>query len=86
MSVLVEAARVEPRWHNQQPSSIGPRLFEFVCDHIVPGCTHTDKDESRDALMERVAVHLRERHNLDHRADPVAETLKTTGISFIRPV
>lgn len=60
-------------------------MFEYVCEHIVPGCTHTDKDESREKLMERVAVHLRQKHNLDYQADPIAETLKTTGITFLRP-
>jgi len=64
----------------------GSGLFEYICDRIVPGCKHTDKDESRDKLIERAAVHLREHQDLDHHDDPIAETLSTTGISFIRPV
>lgn len=64
----------------------GSGVFEFVCERIVPGCSHTDRDESREKLMDRVAVHLREHHDLDHRDDPISETLSTTGISFIRPV
>lgn len=55
-------------------------MFKFICDHIVPGCTHTDEDESHEKLMERVGVHLHEHHDLDYTADPVAEALKTTGI------
>lgn len=61
-------------------------MFEYVCDYIVPGCQHTDRDESRDKLMERVGVHLREHHDLDHKDDPISETLKTTGIAYIKPV
>lgn len=60
-------------------------MFEFICDRVVPGCPHKDKAESRDELMERVAVHLREKHGLDYHDAPVAEALKTSGITFIRP-
>jgi len=60
-------------------------LFHFICDHVVPGCTHEDSDPDRDRLLERVGVHLREHHDLDHRDEPIARTLKTTGIVFIRP-
>lgn len=60
-------------------------MFEFVCDRIVPGCDHTDRDEARERLMERVAAHLREHHDLDHRDERVAAALDSTGVTFIRP-
>jgi predicted small metal-binding protein len=60
-------------------------LFEYVCEHLVPGCHHKDRDESRDALLERVAIHLREHHDLDHRDTRTSEALKRTGITYIRP-
>ncbi|HWB90156.1 MAG TPA: DUF1059 domain-containing protein [Acidimicrobiia bacterium] len=59
-------------------------MFKFVCDHIVPGCTHEDQDESRDKLMDRVAIHLREHHDIDHTHDHVAEALRSTGIMVVR--
>lgn len=61
-------------------------MFEYVCDHLVPGCTHKDRDETREKLLDRAAIHLREHHDLDHHDEPIAETLKQTGIVFIRPV
>ena len=61
-------------------------MFHYVCDHLVPGCTHKDEDEIREELLDRVAIHLREHHNLDHRDDRIARSLKTTGITFIRTV
>ncbi|MGD2044215.1 MAG: DUF1059 domain-containing protein [Acidimicrobiia bacterium] len=61
-------------------------MYEYVCEHIIPGCTFTEKDESREKLMERVEVHLKEKHDLDRHDDRIAQALKTTGISFIRPV
>ena len=61
-------------------------MFEFVCDRIIPGCSHEDRDANREKLLERVAIHLREHHDLDHKRDPIAEALKTTGIMPIRPI
>ena len=60
-------------------------MFEFICEHIVPGCSEKDRDESREKLLERVAVHLREHHDLDHRDDRISEALKETGVTFIHP-
>lgn len=61
-------------------------MYKFVCEHIVPGCTHTDEAESREELMERVAVHLDEHHNLDHRQDRIVEVLQTEAIFLVRPM
>jgi predicted small metal-binding protein len=60
-------------------------MFEFVCDHLVPGCTHQDKDESENELRERAAAHYREHHSLNHFNEPIDEVLRHTGINFIRP-
>ncbi len=61
-------------------------MFEFVCEKLVPGCTHRDEAEKREELLERVAIHLREHHNLDHRDEPIAEALKSSGVVFLRPL
>lgn len=58
-------------------------MFEFVCDHLIPGCTHEDRDEDRDKLQERALQHSREHHPEQH--DRIYEALKSTGIVFIRP-
>jgi predicted small metal-binding protein len=58
-------------------------VFEFVCDHLIPGCTHEDRDEDRDKLQERALQHSREHHPEQH--DRIYEALKSTGIVFIRP-
>lgn len=61
-------------------------MFEFVCDHIVPGCNHKHRDEKREEVLDQAVVHLKEHHNLDHRDDPVAKALESTGISQVRSV
>lgn len=60
-------------------------MYEYICEHIIPGCTYTDKDESREKLMERTGAHLTEKHYLDRHDDPIADALNKTGIRFIRP-
>lgn len=59
-------------------------MFRYICDHIVPGCTHKDSDADRDRLLERVGVHLREHHDLNHRDERIAKALKDTGIYYVR--
>lgn len=60
-------------------------MFKFVCEHIVPGCTHEDEDETREKVLERAAAHLSRQHDLNHHDDRIAEALRTTGITFMRP-
>ena len=64
----------------------GCRLYEYICEHVVDGCDHKDRDESRETLMERVRAHLSDYHKLDPDVDPIAETLKKTGVVFIQPM
>lgn len=61
-------------------------MYEYVCEHIIPGCTYTAREESREKLMETIDEHLREKHDLDRHDDRITAALKTTGITFIRPV
>lgn len=61
-------------------------MFEYVCARIIPGCTYTDKDESRDELTERVTAHFEQKHPESQHDERIGEALQTTGITFIRPV
>ena len=60
-------------------------MLEFVCDHLVPGCTHKDHAEREAELLDRAVAHLKEHHNLDYHDEPMDSGLKKTGIQFIRP-
>lgn len=60
-------------------------MFEYLCERIIPGCSHEDRDKSEEELLRRVDNHLREHHNLDHPDDRVTVALRETGIQFIRP-
>lgn len=61
-------------------------MFEFMCDHVIPGCTHKERAETREELIAKVDLHLREHHDL-HVHDPtVMKALDAGAIKFIRPL
>lgn len=60
-------------------------MYDFVCDHIIPGCTHKEHGEDKADVYEKAARHLREHHAFDHGDEPIATTLEKTGAIFIRP-
>ena len=60
-------------------------VYEFVCDHLIPGCTYKDRDERNEEVLERALDHFRVHHTMHHFDEPLDETLKRTGIQFIRP-
>jgi predicted small metal-binding protein len=59
-------------------------VYRYVCENIIPGCTYTAEAETREKLMEKVSVHLRERHDLNHRDERIAKTLRESGIFYVR--
>lgn len=61
-------------------------LFDYICERLIPGCSHEDKDENEEELLERAAEHLRVHHTTDHFDEPIDETLKKVGVQFVRPV
>jgi predicted small metal-binding protein len=81
----VAAARRVAAWDTPSDDAREEVVFQYICERIIPGCGHQDRDKSRDELMQRVEVHLREHHDLDHHDDRISEALKTTGINFIHP-
>lgn len=61
-------------------------MYYFKCEHLEPGCTHEDQDESREALERRANTHLEEHHDYSHVDDWVAESFKASGMTFLRPM
>ena len=41
-------------------------MFEFVCDRIIPGCTHVERGDTHEKVLEQAMDHLRERHGTEH--------------------
>lgn len=58
----------------------GLPMFEFACERIIPGCVYTERDVTKEKLLEQAMDHLRERHNMDYIDKPLQERLLSVGI------
>jgi len=54
-------------------------MYEYICDHVIPGCTSTELAESRQAAMEKAMIHLQEHHDIEH---PDAATLNAMSAAI----
>ena len=40
-------------------------MYQFVCDHVIPGCTAKETGDTQDEVRTKAARHLHEHHLLD---------------------
>ena len=55
-------------------------MFEFACERIIPGCSFTERGDTKEKLLEQAMDHLRERHNMDYIDKPLEGRLLSVGI------
>jgi predicted small metal-binding protein len=49
-------------------------VYEFLCERIIPGCTHKESGEDRDVVLEKALEHMREhREDLDDPGEEVRD-------------
>ncbi|MFO7547651.1 MAG: DUF1059 domain-containing protein [Acidimicrobiia bacterium] len=41
-------------------------MFEFVCDRIIPGCTHKESGDTVEEVRELARTHLHEHHGMEY--------------------
>ena len=41
-------------------------MFEYVCDHIVPGCTIKTQGDTPERAREKAVAHLNEHHGMEY--------------------
>jgi predicted small metal-binding protein len=51
-------------------------VFEFICDRIVPGCTHKETGDTPEAVREKAVQHLHDHHGMDYIDNPGARDLE----------
>lgn len=50
-------------------------MFEYVCEHIVPGCTTKELGDTREAAREKALEHLRRHHDMDYIDGPTSDKI-----------
>lgn len=41
-------------------------MYEFMCDRIIPGCTHKERGDTPEAVREKAIKHLHEGHGMEY--------------------
>jgi predicted small metal-binding protein len=54
--------------------------FKLACGDAVPGCSARFEEDSRDLILEKVAVHAREAHGV---TDVTPEMLQAIGANIV---
>lgn len=60
-------------------------MFEFVCDHIVPGCTHKETGDTPERVREKAVEHLHEHHGMEYLDPAATRLLDTVAIQRVLP-
>jgi predicted small metal-binding protein len=63
----------------------GVSVFEFVCERIIPGCSHVDRGDTREKLLEQAMDHMREHHDMDYIDKSFEERMLAVGIVPLKP-
>jgi predicted small metal-binding protein len=50
-------------------------MYEYVCDRLIPGCSHKETGDTPEALREKAIAHLHEHHDMGYIDDEVSVRL-----------
>ncbi|MEX1091692.1 MAG: DUF1059 domain-containing protein [Acidimicrobiia bacterium] len=58
-------------------------MYEFLCDRVIPGCTHKERGPNREEVHERAMEHMREHHKDDHAVEETRDRVIGDAMIFI---
>ena len=44
-------------------------MYEFICDRLIPGCTHTETAETKEEAKKKARQHLTDHHRFETMDD-----------------
>lgn len=59
-------------------------MYEFVCDRIIPGCTHRERGDTPEAVREKAIAHLHERHGMEYIDEDLLTKINQNAIALMR--
>jgi predicted small metal-binding protein len=59
-------------------------VYQYVCDHVIPGCTYVAEGSEMDKLRKAVKVHMIEHHEMFDGDERIANAMKT-GFTSVKP-
>jgi predicted small metal-binding protein len=57
-------------------------MYEFLCDHIIPGCTHKESGEDREEVLERAMAHLQAHGELEGDLEEIKDKVVNDAMIF----
>jgi predicted small metal-binding protein len=60
-------------------------MFEFVCDRVIPGCTHVERGDTYEKVLEQAMDHLQGHHGMDYIDKSWEERVRSDGIMVLPP-
>lgn len=57
-------------------------MFEFFCEKVIPGCTHTETGGSEDEVRRKAEAHLRDHHHLHYLDDDLLDRVNLAIIGM----
>jgi predicted small metal-binding protein len=59
-------------------------MFEYLCDHFIPGCPHTETGDTPEATREKALKHLHDDHGMEYLDEDAMARLNLAIVPFAR--
>ena len=58
-------------------------MYEFLCERVIPGCTHKERGENQEKVQERAIRHMREHHSADHAIEEMRDRVIKDAMIYL---
>jgi predicted small metal-binding protein len=59
-------------------------VYEFLCERIIPGCTHRESGKDRQVVYEKALEHMREHHDdIDDPGEEVRDRVISEAMIYL---
>ena len=56
-------------------------MLEYICDRVIPGCTHEERGDTPERVAEKAREHLHQHHGMDYLDGDQTQQVNTAIIS-----
>jgi predicted small metal-binding protein len=65
------------------PAPKGLIVYEFICERVIPGCTHKERGPNREEVHEKAMEHMRDHHKDDNAVEETRDRVIGDAMIFI---
>lgn len=78
--------RRQPLSDSIEPTPPAPKgliVYEFICERVIPGCTHQERGSNQEEVHERAMEHMRDHHSDDYAVEETRDRVIGDAMIFI---